>query len=57
MAPATDLKTTMSDCLKELHLPTVRECYADQATRARSESLTHEQYLLDLMEREREVRR
>lgn len=57
MALATDLKTMMTDCLKELHLPTVRECYQEQADRARSESLTHEQYLLDLMEREREVRR
>jgi DNA replication protein DnaC len=57
MALATALKTTMTECLKELHLPTVRECYREQANRARSESLTYEQYLLDLMEREREVRR
>jgi DNA replication protein DnaC len=57
MALTTELKTLMADCLKELHLPTVRECYQDQADRARGESLTYEQYLLDLMEREREVRR
>ncbi len=38
MALATDLKTTMTDCLKELHLPTVRECYREQADLARGES-------------------
>jgi DNA replication protein DnaC len=57
MALATDVKTTLTDCLKQLHLPTVRECYQEQADRARGESLTYEQYLLELMEREREVRR
>ncbi len=57
MTPTTDLATTMTECLKELHLPTVRECYGERADCARSESLTYEQYLLDLMEREREVRR
>ena len=57
MTPTTDLATTMTECLKELHLPTVRECYQEQADCARSESMTYEQYLLDLMEREREVRR
>jgi DNA replication protein DnaC len=57
MALATDLTTCMTECLKELHLPTVRECYREQADCARRESLTYEQYVLDLMEREREVRR
>lgn len=47
----------LTDCLKELHLPTVRECYKEQADSARRESLSYEQYLLELMERELEVRR
>jgi len=47
----------LTDCLKELHLPTVRECYKEQADLSRRESLSYERYLLELMEREREVRR
>jgi len=47
----------LTDCLKELHLPTVRECYKEQSDSARRESLSYERYLLELMEREREVRR
>lgn len=43
--------------LKELHLPTVKSCYAEQADLARQNSLSYEQYLLELMQREREVRR
>ena len=43
--------------LRELHLPTVRECYGEEADRARAESLTHEHYLLQIIERECEVRR
>jgi DNA replication protein DnaC len=43
--------------LKELHLPTVKSCYAEQADLARQNSLSYEQYLLELIEREREVRR
>lgn len=43
--------------LKELHLPTVKSCYAEQADLARQDSLSYEQYLLELIEREREVRR
>lgn len=43
--------------LKELHLPTIKSCYAEQADLARQNSLSYEQYLLELMQREREVRR
>ena len=50
-----ELKTTLTQCLKELHLPTVRACYEEEADRARRESLSYEQYLSELMEREREV--
>ena len=48
---------TLTACLKELHLPTVRACYEEEADRARGQCLSYEQYLEELMEREREVRR
>jgi len=35
--------------LKELHLPTVKSCYAEQADLARQDSLSYEQYLLELI--------
>jgi DNA replication protein DnaC len=43
--------------LKELHLPTVRECYEDTARRAERETLSYEQYLLEVISRECEQRR
>ena len=50
------IASELTDCLKELHLPTVRECYREQADMARRESLGYEAYLLSTVEREREVR-
>ena len=50
------IASELTDCLKELHLPTVRECYREQADMARRESLGYEAYLLSIVEREREVR-
>ena len=50
------IASELTDCLKELHLPTVRECYREQAEMARQESLGYEAYLLSIVEREREVR-
>ncbi len=47
----------LTDCLKQLHLPSVRECYKEQADAARRESLSYEHYLLELMEHECETRR
>jgi len=52
-----ELKKSLTECLKELHLPTVRACYEEEADRARRESLTYEYYLAEVMQREREVRR
>ena len=43
--------------LKDLHLPAFRECYLEEADRARRENLTFEQYLWELVQRESEVRR
>jgi len=56
MTTVTDRKGDLTRCLKKLHLPTVRECYEEQAELARRESLSYEHYLLELMEREREDR-
>ena len=41
--------------LKELHLPTVREYYQECADVARRETLSYEQYLFDVIQRECEV--
>lgn len=43
--------------LKELHLPTVRHCYQDEAINARRENWEYETYLLALTERECDERR
>jgi DNA replication protein DnaC len=51
-----ELKISLTTCLKELHLPTVRACYEEQADQARKENITYEYYLAEVMEREREVR-
>jgi DNA replication protein DnaC len=48
---------SLTDCLRELHLPTIRQEYEAAAGRARQESLSYERYLLDLAERECESRR
>lgn len=47
----------LTQYLKELRLPAIRDCYQDQAEQARHEALSYEQYLLGLVETEREVRR
>ena len=48
---------TLRNCLKELHLPTVRHGYQEEAERAGAEDLSYEEYLLTLMEQELEQRR
>lgn len=54
---SSELKASFIQCLKELHLPTVRACYEQEAEQARQESLSYECYLAEVMERELEVRR
>lgn len=51
------IQPSLQTVLKELHLPTVRASYEELATAATRDSLSYEQYLLTLMERELEVRR
>lgn len=48
---------SLTDCLRELHLPTIRRDYESTGERARQESLSYERYLLDLVEHECESRR
>jgi len=43
--------------LKDLHLPTMRECYRSEADVARQESLTYERYLSELVSQECELRK
>jgi len=52
-----DVKATLTDSLRELHLPGFRENFEEQAVRAQQETLTYEQYLLELVTRECELRR
>ena len=57
-ATKTGKETTkhLTGCLKELHLPAIRECFYQQAEAARKDSLSYEEYLLELVERECETR-
>ena len=52
-----NLHRQLTDLLKELHLPTFREYYAECGRHAIREELSYEQYLLELAQRECEVRR
>lgn len=51
------MKDTLTGHLRELHLPTFRECFEEVAGRAEQETLSYEQYLLELSQRECDVRR
>lgn len=52
-----EIKETLGEYLKQLRLPTFRTCWEEAAERAEKEGLSHEEYLLELVEREREERR
>lgn len=54
---AAEQRTHLTRSLKELRLPAMREGYEEQAEQARREGMSYEQYLLELVEREREGRR
>ncbi len=51
------MKKTLVGHLRELHLPTFRECFEAAAGHALQETLSYEEYLLELAGRECEVRR
>ncbi|MEK7759998.1 MAG: IS21-like element helper ATPase IstB [Nitrospirota bacterium] len=57
MAMNAAMKAELTQHLRDLHLPTIRECYAEQAEKATKEDLAYERYLLELARREGEVRR
>jgi DNA replication protein DnaC len=57
MISAMDTRTQLIHYLKELHLPTMRECFEEVARQAEQESLGYERYLLEMAVRECEVRR
>src|ERR1700689_1878028 len=57
MSAVADVRPALIGHLKDLHLPTVGECYEDTARRAERETLSYEQYLLEVMSRECEQRR
>lgn len=57
MVQRRNVKSSLQEQLRELHLPAFRECFEDQARRAEQESLSYEQYLNDLCCRECETRR
>lgn len=47
----------IADNLKQLHMPTIRQNYEEVAVHARAESWSYEQYLLELLKLECEIRR
>lgn len=54
---AAGIKKELIELLKELHLPTIRQQFEDQARRAQKETLSYEQYLVELAQAECEARR
>ncbi len=57
MSAMTEVRPALMGHLKELRLPTVRQCYEETARRAEGETLSYEQYLLEVISRECEQRR
>src|SRR6266705_4282511 len=57
MSAVADVRPALLEHLKDLRLPTVRECYEDTAREETRETLSYEQYLLEVISRECEQRR
>jgi DNA replication protein DnaC len=57
MSAMAEVRPALLGQLKQLRLPTVRRCYEDTARRAERETLSYEQYLLEVISRECEQRR
>jgi len=57
MSAAADVRPALMGHLKDLRLPTVRECYEETAQQAEREALSYEQYLLEVISRECDQRR
>lgn len=56
MSRAVDVKAELTQSLRYLHLPTMRQCYEEVAQQAERESLSYERYLHELVQRECEER-
>lgn len=56
MSNNTEVTKELTKKLSELRLPAFRECFRKEACRARKDSLSYEQYLLELACREAEAR-
>ena len=56
MSAAAEVRPALIGHLKELHLPTVQQCYEETARRAERETLSYEKYLLEVIARECEQR-
>jgi DNA replication protein DnaC len=57
MSATAEVRPALSGHLTELRLPTVRQCYEETARLAERETLSYEQYLLEVITRECEQRR
>jgi len=56
MSAGAPVRVALLDNLIELHLPAMRGCFEESARRAEQETLSYDQYLLELTERECEMR-
>lgn len=56
MSAGAPIRAALVENLTELHLPTMRACFEEAARRAEKETLSYEQYLLELSQRECEAR-
>ena len=56
MSAGTPVRAALLENLTSLHLPAMRACFEESARRAEKETLSYEQYLLELSERECESR-
>jgi DNA replication protein DnaC len=56
MSATPNVKVDLTQSLKTLHLPTIRQCYEEVARQAEREALSYERYLHELVQRECEER-
>lgn len=52
MSEVAGIKTELTQNLRHLHLPTIRECYEEVARQAERETLSYERYLHEVVQRE-----
>jgi len=57
MSKPRDVNRELTEYLRELYLPAIRDCFEEKARQAERETLSYECYLLELVERECQQRR